>query len=88
MLTPLVMQRAVELPPVLTIAALQVFDQAYVMTAGGPSNATQTIATQSYERSFVDFKFGEGAALSNILIIISLIFAVLLVLIAAELVIP
>ena len=32
---------------------------------------------QSYERSFVDFKFGEGAALSNILIVISLIFAII-----------
>jgi len=43
---------------------------------GGPANATETIATQSYQRSFVEFKFGQGAALSNILILISLAFAV------------
>jgi multiple sugar transport system permease protein len=47
------------------------------LTGGGPANATQTLATQSYERSFIDFKFGQGAALSNILIAISLVFALL-----------
>ena len=46
------------------------------LTQGGPANATQTVATQSYQRSFVEFKFGQGAALSNILILISLVFAV------------
>ena len=30
----------------------------------------------SYQRSFVEFKFGQGAALSNILILISLVFAI------------
>ena len=39
--------------------------------------ATQTIALQSYQRSFVEFKFGQGAALSNILIVLSLVFAVI-----------
>ena len=34
------------------------------------------IATQSYQRSFIEFKFGQGAALSNILIAISLVFAI------------
>jgi multiple sugar transport system permease protein len=29
----------------------------------------------SYQRSFVEFKFGQGAGLSNILIVIALIFA-------------
>jgi multiple sugar transport system permease protein len=45
------------------------------LTNGGPANATQTLATQSYERSFVDFDFGQGAALSNVLIVVSLVFA-------------
>ena len=31
---------------------------------------------QSYEKSFVDFHFGQGAALSNILIAISFVFAI------------
>ena len=59
------------------VYTLKVIDIILGLTGGGPSNATQTIATQAYERSFVEFKFGEGAALSNVLIIISLIFAVI-----------
>ena len=47
------------------------------LTGGGPANATQTIATQSYHLSFVEFDFGQGAAAANILIVISLLFAVL-----------
>ena len=58
------------------VYTLKVLDVILGLTRGGPANATQTLATQSYERSFVDFKFGEGAAFSNILILISLVFAV------------
>src|SRR5919112_2774008 len=58
------------------IYTLKVIDIILGLTQGGPANATQTIATQSYRDSFVEFKFGQGAALSNILIFISLAFAV------------
>jgi len=58
------------------IYTLKVLDIILGLTQGGPANATQTIATQSYQSSFVEFKFGEGAALSNILILISLVFAI------------
>jgi multiple sugar transport system permease protein len=59
------------------IYTLKVLDIILGLTQGGPANATQTIALQSYQRSFVEFKFGQGAALSNILIVISLVFAVI-----------
>jgi multiple sugar transport system permease protein len=58
------------------IYTLKVIDIILGLTQGGPANATQTIATQSYRDSFVEFKFGQGAALSNILIAISLVFSV------------
>jgi multiple sugar transport system permease protein len=58
------------------IYTLKVLDIILGLTQGGPANATQTIATQSYQHSFVEFKFGQGAALSNILILISLVFAI------------
>jgi multiple sugar transport system permease protein len=60
------------------IYTLKVLDIILGLTQGGPANATQTIALMSYQRSFVEFKFGEGAALSNILILISLVFAIVL----------
>jgi multiple sugar transport system permease protein len=59
------------------VYTIKVLDIILGLTGGGPANATQTLATQSYEKSFIDFKFGQGAALSNILIAISLVFAVL-----------
>lgn len=58
------------------VYTIKVLDIILGLTGGGPANATQTLATQSYERSFVDFKFGEGAALSNLLIALSFLFAV------------
>ncbi|UFU07802.1 carbohydrate ABC transporter permease [Ruania halotolerans] len=58
------------------VYTLKVLDIILGLTGGGPANATQTLATQSYQRSFVDFEFGHGAALSNILIVISMVFAV------------
>jgi multiple sugar transport system permease protein len=59
------------------VYTLKVLDIILGLTNGGPANSTQTIATQSYALSFQDFKFGEGAAMGNILVLISLVFAVL-----------
>ncbi|UYO97351.1 sugar ABC transporter permease [Microbacterium sp. M28] len=58
------------------VYTLKVIDIILGLTNGGPANATQTIAIRSYQTSFVDFDFGIGAAFSNILILISLVFAV------------
>src|SRR3954447_67577 len=58
------------------VYTLKVIDIILGLTRGGPANATQTIATQSYHLSFTEFDFGQGAALGNILIVISLVFAV------------
>jgi multiple sugar transport system permease protein len=72
------------LRPVVTVVlvlgvvyTLKVLDIILGLTRGGPANATQTIATQSYHLSFVEFQFGQGAALGNILIVVSLLFAVI-----------
>lgn len=59
------------------VYTIKVLDLILGLTGGGPANASQTIATQSYRLSFAEFNFGQGAALSNILIGISLVFAIL-----------
>ncbi|MDT0144823.1 sugar ABC transporter permease [Microbacterium sp. PRC9] len=71
------------LRPVVTVTlvlgvvyTVKVIDVILGVTNGGPANSTQTIATLSYEMSFRQFDFGAGAALGNILILISLVFAV------------
>ena len=56
------------------VYTLKVLDIILGLTGGGPANATQTLATNSYQQSFVLFSFGTGAAISNILVIVSLIF--------------
>jgi multiple sugar transport system permease protein len=58
------------------VYTLKVLDIILGLTNGGPANATQTLAVRSYQESFVNFQFGVGAAFSNILILISLVFAV------------
>jgi multiple sugar transport system permease protein len=59
------------------VYTLKVLDIILGLTGGGPANATQTLTTYSYHESFVDFSFGTGAAISNILIVISLVFTVI-----------
>lgn len=59
------------------VYTIKVLDIILGLTNGGPANSTQTIAVRSYQESFVNFEFGVGAAFSNILIIISLVFAVI-----------
>lgn len=59
------------------IYTIRVLDIVLALTGGGPANATQTYASQAYQLSFVGFNFGLGAALSNILIVVSLLVAAL-----------
>ena len=59
------------------VYTIKVLDIILGLTNGGPANSTQTLATESYRLSFQQFDFGQGAALSNILIIISALFAII-----------
>ena len=58
------------------VYTIKVLDIILGLTNGGPANATQTLSIRSYQESFVNFEFGVGAAYSNILILISLLFAI------------
>ncbi|MFB9375883.1 carbohydrate ABC transporter permease [Kineococcus gynurae] len=71
------------LRPVVTVVlvlsvvyTVKVIDVILGVTNGGPADSTQTLATLSYAVSFRQFDFGAGAALGNILVLISLVFAV------------
>lgn len=57
------------------IYTIKVFDIIYVMTQGGPANDTQTFATWSYDLSFSQQLFGQGAAQANMILVISLVLA-------------
>ncbi|WP_432662211.1 sugar ABC transporter permease [Wukongibacter baidiensis] len=51
-----------------TIGTLQLFDEAYILTNGGPDNATTTVAHYLYNQGFRYLKFGYAAAMSYILV--------------------
>lgn len=59
------------------VYTVKVLDIILGLTGGGPANATQTLAVRSYQESFVNFQFGVGAAYSNVLIAVSLLFAII-----------
>ena len=51
------------------VLTFKVFDLVYVMTGGGPVDATEVLSTYSYKLSFELFHFGEGAATANVLFV-------------------
>ncbi|WP_431038940.1 carbohydrate ABC transporter permease [Streptomyces sp. P6-2-1] len=60
------------------VYTLKVFDVIWVMTKGGPANATQTVTTYGYQLSFGGLsQFGLGAAAGNLLIVVATVFALL-----------
>lgn len=59
-----------------TIGAMQMFDQAYVMTQGGPLNRTETVVQYIYDRGFQTAPYDLGYA-SAISVYLFLIVAVL-----------
>ncbi|OLN21925.1 spermidine/putrescine ABC transporter permease [Domibacillus antri] len=59
------------------ISSFQVFEQAYVMTMGGPNLATTTIAYLIYDHAFQSFDFGLAAAESFVLGFIIIVISVI-----------
>jgi multiple sugar transport system permease protein len=55
------------------INQLQLFDQPYVLTHGGPGNATQTVVLSIYQQAFQNLRFGYGSAVSVVLFVVVLI---------------
>jgi len=47
-----------------TIDAFRVFDSIYVLTGGGPANATETLSIYAYKLLFQTLQFGYGSTLS------------------------
>jgi multiple sugar transport system permease protein len=59
------------------IATFQVFTQAYVMTNGGPENATLFAVLYIYQTAFVNFQMGYASVLSWCLCLIIVFFTVM-----------
>ena len=54
------------------IASLKVFDQMYIMTAGGPNFATRSILQYVYDEGFTNFRVGYASAVSMLFFLVVL----------------
>jgi multiple sugar transport system permease protein len=57
----------------LTINALQLFDEVYLSTMGGPLNSTTVLVYYLYEQAFSDFNFGYASAIAYFLFVVILV---------------
>jgi lactose/L-arabinose transport system permease protein len=54
-----------------TIGTLQLFDEPFILTNGGPNSATMTITLYLYEKGFKYFDFGYASAIAYVLVLIT-----------------
>lgn len=59
------------------ISSFQVFDQAFVMTSGGPAKASYTLVYHIYDLAFDRFRMGEASSVAIILFVIIMIFTLI-----------
>ena len=57
------------------IGALQLFDMVWVMTGGGPLDASNTMAIAMFQAGFKSYQMGYGSALAVILFLFGLVLA-------------
>jgi multiple sugar transport system permease protein len=59
------------------IGSFQVFVPAFVITNGGPNNATLTMVLMIYRKAFQSFHFGYASSIAWVLFVIILFFSLL-----------
>lgn len=69
---PLLAPTTLVITIVTVVGSLKVFDHIYLMTNGGPENATLVLAYYIYERAFQFFEVGYASALAVVLFIVTL----------------
>lgn len=58
------------------ITGLRVFDQVVALTGGGPVDSSETLSTQVWKQTWVNGRFGYGAALALILTLVVAVLAI------------
>ncbi|MEO3858833.1 sugar ABC transporter permease [Acrocarpospora sp. B8E8] len=58
------------------IGTIQLFDLVYVLTGGGPVHASETMGVTMYEFGFKRFQVGYASAISVVMFLLSLVFAI------------
>lgn len=74
---PLLWPQTFALVLLTTIGTLRVFDLVWIMTAGGPGHATETVATYVYTTAFRSLNPGYAQAMATILMVVIVALAVI-----------
>lgn len=61
----------------IVTGALKAYDLVAVTTSGGPSHATETLATYMFQQGFRNLKFGYSSAIAVVLLLLCMIFTAL-----------
>lgn len=74
---PLLWPQTFTLVLLTTLGTLRIFDMVWVMTGGGPSHATETVATDVYVTAFRFLQIGYAQAMAMVLLVVILVLAVI-----------
>ncbi len=61
----------------MIVGSLKLFDLPYLMTRGGPGDATKTLGIILYNQGFVNWQYGSAAAVGVIIFVLSLVFTII-----------
>lgn len=75
---PLIMPTMLFVVVTQFISHMQVFAQPYIITAGGPGNASRTVVMYLYETAWKFFRFGYASAIAVVLAVIMILVTALL----------
>ncbi len=73
---PLLWPQTFTLVLLTTLGTLRIFDMVWIMTGGGPSHATETVATDIYATAFRFLQVGYAQAMAMVLLVVILTLAV------------
>jgi raffinose/stachyose/melibiose transport system permease protein len=73
---PLLWPQTFTLILLTTLGTLRIFDMMWIMTGGGPSHATETVATDVYVTAFRFLQVGYAQAMAMILLVVILLLTV------------
>jgi ABC-type sugar transport system permease subunit len=73
---PLLWPQTFALMVLTTVGTLRIFDLVWIMTAGGPGHATETVATYVYTTAFRSLDLGYAQAMATILMVVIVALAI------------
>jgi ABC-type sugar transport system permease subunit len=60
----------------MIVGSLKLFDLPFLMTKGGPGDATKTLGIILYNQGFVNWQYGSAAAVGVVIFLLSLVFTI------------